>query len=127
MLEIDDTLRKDTGLKSKYIINLDTEGLRAPELVGNHAKCIKHDNEMGTLIISIADLTTLNIDGLANVTAMTEILDIVVHAVLKIRDSVSMQPQIHFVHQKVDASNPEESNREARVKITNSLDTNARD
>lgn len=45
---------------------------------------------MGTFIISIADLTTLNIDGLANINAMTEILDIVVHAVLKIRDSVSM-------------------------------------
>lgn len=45
---------------------------------------------MGTFIVSIADLTTLNIDGLANITAMTEILDIVVHAVLKIRDSVNM-------------------------------------
>jgi hypothetical protein len=45
---------------------------------------------MGTFIISIADLTTLNVDGLANVGSMTEILDIVVHAVLKIRDTVPM-------------------------------------
>lgn len=89
-MEIDEKLRKDTKIRSKFIINLDTEGLRAPELVGNHSKSIKHDNEMGTFIISIADLTTLNIDGLANINAMTEILDIVVHAVLKIRDSVSM-------------------------------------
>ena len=45
---------------------------------------------MGTFIISIADLTTLNIDGMASVLSMTEILDIVVHAVLKIRDTVPM-------------------------------------
>lgn len=38
-----------------------------------------------------------------------------------------MKPKIHFVHQKVDASDPEESNREARLKITNSMDQNARD
>lgn len=81
---------------------------------------------MGTLIISIADMTTLNVDGLSNVTSMTEILDIVVHAVLKIRDTVTMDPKIHFVHQKVDDSNPEESNREARLKITNALDANTR-
>ena len=83
-------MRKATKLESKYILNLDTEGLRAPELVGNLSKSIKHDNEMGTFIISIADLTTLNVDGLANVGSMTEILDIVVHAVLKIRDTVPM-------------------------------------
>jgi hypothetical protein len=95
LLEIDDELRKQKpyrGLKSKYIINLDTEGLRAPELVGNYSKSIKHDNEMGTFIISIADMTTLNIDGLSNITSMAEILDIVVHAVLKIKDSVHMEP-----------------------------------
>lgn len=40
---------------------------------------------MGVLIVTLADLTTVNIDGLANVTAMTEILDIVVHAVIKFR------------------------------------------
>jgi len=42
---------------------------------------------MGTLIISIADMTTLNIDGLSNITSMSEILEIVVHAVLKIKDT----------------------------------------
>ena len=82
---------------------------------------------MATFIISIADMTTLNIDGLSNVISMTEILDIVVHAILKIKDTnVRMDPKIHFVHQKVDDSNPEESNREARLQITNQLDANAR-
>ena len=81
---------------------------------------------MGTFIISIADMTTLNIDGMPNVTSMTDILDIVVLAVLKIRDTVTMDPKIHFVHQKVDDSNPEDSNRDARLKITNALDANTR-
>ena len=82
---------------------------------------------MATFIISIADMTTLNIDGLSNVISMTEILDIVVHAILKIKDTnVRMDPKIHFVHQKVDDSNPEVSNREARLQITNQLDANAR-
>jgi len=71
---------------------------------------------MGTLIISIADMTTLNIDGLSNINSMSEILEIVVHAVLKIKDTgVSMEPKLHFVHQKVDIPNPEENNREARL------------
>ena len=59
-----------TGLSSRYILNLDTEGLRAPELAGNYEKSIKHDNEMATFIIAIANSTTLNINGLSNVIAM---------------------------------------------------------
>ena len=43
------------GLQSKFIINLDTEGLRSPELQGDMKKSLNHDNEMATLIISIAD------------------------------------------------------------------------
>ena len=35
LLEVDEKLMKEIGLKSKFILNLDTEGLRAPELVGN--------------------------------------------------------------------------------------------
>lgn len=60
----------ETGLKARFILNLDTEGLRAPELAGNHDKSIKHDNEMATFIIAVANSTTLNINGLSNVIAM---------------------------------------------------------
>ena len=42
-------------MKSKYIINIDSEGLRSPELSGDEVKQKKHDNEMATLIIAISD------------------------------------------------------------------------
>ena len=81
---------------------------------------------MGTFIVAIADSTTINISGLANVTSVSEILDIIVHAVLKIRDSVGLEPKIKFVHQQVDDANPEESNKEAKLKILEQLDNNTR-
>lgn len=54
-LELDEELRKKLGVQAKYMLNLDTEGLRAPELQSDKAKSLKHDNEMATLIIGMAD------------------------------------------------------------------------
>ena len=63
---------------------------------------------MATLIISLANQTILNIDG-QGLGQMDEILDIVVHALITIRASCSVVPQLKIVHQKETSLNPQEN------------------
>ena len=52
---------------------------------------------MATLIIALSDQTTLNIDG-QGLGQMTDILEIAVHAILKIRSAVACGPKMKIVH-----------------------------
>ena len=54
----------------------------------------KHDNEMATFVIGLADVTTINIFG--------EALKTAVHAFLRMRN-VELNPCCQFVHQSVPA------------------------
>ena len=82
-----------------HILVIDTEGLRAPEL--QYRQQQKHDNELATFVIGLADLTIINIYG-ETPGEMTDILQTAVHAFIRMKN-VNMQLSCHFVHQNVTA------------------------
>ena len=94
---------KKSELPFDYLLVVDTEGLRSQE-TGNEQMHI-YDNMLATLVIGIADLTIVNIKG-ENPSEMKDILEIAVHAFLKIRLSncrMNVAQRCMFVHQNVSA------------------------
>lgn len=79
---------------------IDTEGLRAMEF--GHQRT-DHDNILATFIIGIADATIINVKG-ENTTEMKDILQIAVHAFLRLKlvnDKINLKQSCFFVHQNV--------------------------
>ncbi|XP_063416250.1 interferon-induced very large GTPase 1-like [Mytilus trossulus] len=104
-----------------YIAVIDTEGLRAIEL--NHQK-YDHDNKLATFIIGIADATIINIKG-ENTTEMKDILQIAVHAFLRMKlvnDKLNFKQSCFFVHQNVPASDASIKMGAERQKLVEILD-----
>lgn len=65
ILFIDDQTKRMQNLNLDIIIICDTEGLRAIELkmATVNAEGSKHDNRMGTFVLSISDMTLINCMG----------------------------------------------------------------
>ena len=59
LLPLDDLLKQKT--ECSYVLIVDTEGLRAPELDSLQSQ--KHDNELATFVIGLANVTLINIYG----------------------------------------------------------------
>ena len=87
--------------KCNYMLVIDTEGLRAPELDPLHTT--QHDNELATTVIGLAGVTIINMFG--EVPAeMNDILQTTVHAFLRMKQ-VQLKPSCQFVrHNVVDAA-----------------------
>ncbi|TFJ96599.1 aspartate ammonia-lyase [Platysternon megacephalum] len=64
-----------------FILVIDTEGLKAPELA-KLEDSYQHDNELATLVIGLSDITIVNM-AMENATEMKDVLQIVVHAFLR--------------------------------------------
>ena len=92
-----------SGLSQKsmcdYVLIIDTEGLRAPEL--SSTESFLHDNELATFVIGLADVAIINIYGEAP-GDLNDILQTAVHAFIRMRN-VSVNLSCHFVHQNVTA------------------------
>ncbi|KAK9954682.1 hypothetical protein ABG768_016731 [Culter alburnus] len=73
-----------TELKFDYILVVDTEGLRAPELAGRSTT--SRDNEMATFVVGLGNMTLINIFG-ENPSEMQDILQIVVQAFMRMKKS----------------------------------------
>ena len=86
-------------LMCDYVLIVDTEGLRAPELGSEQS--YKHDNPLATFIIGIADVTIVNILG-ETPGDLNDILQTAVHAFIRMKN-VDMKLNCHFVHQNVAA------------------------
>ena len=86
-------------LKCDYLLVVDTEGLRAPEI--DSEKLVKHDNEIATFAIGLANLTIVNIFG-ETPGDMDDVLQTAVHALLRMK-CVRLNPSVKFVHQNVKA------------------------
>lgn len=87
-----------------YILIIDTEGLRAEELINNKQN---NDNKLATFVIGLADTTIINIFG-ENGIAINDILQIVVIAFLRLRQAqrkLQLKQGCVFVHQNVSALN----------------------
>ena len=116
LLPVHESLQKKCGFH--YVLIIDTEGLRAPEL--DALQMQKHDNELATFVIGMANLTIMNIKG--EITGdMDDILQTSVHAFLRMKE-VKLRPSCHFVHHNVAAVTADEKAMMGRFKIKDKLD-----
>jgi hypothetical protein len=92
-----------------YMLVVDTEGLRAPELKIDSLQTQKHDNELATFVIGLANITLININGEVPGN-MDDILQTSVHAFLRM-NQVKFHPSCYFVHQNAGASIKSEPGR----------------
>ena len=116
LLPVHESLQKKCGFQ--YFLIIDTEGLRAPELDALQTQ--KHDNELATFVIGMANLTIMNIKGeIAG--DMDDILQTTVHAFLRMSE-VKLRPSCHFVHQNVPAVAAGDKAMMGRFKVKDKLD-----
>ena len=113
--------KEKSGLPFDYLVVLDTEGLRAPEIGGSK---YDHDNELATFVIGLGDATIINIKG-ENVTEVKDILQISVHAFLRMRmvnKAIQKNRSCIFVHQNVPALNAKMKMKHGHMKFKDNLD-----
>ncbi|KAI7813904.1 putative interferon-induced very large GTPase 1-like [Triplophysa rosa] len=100
-------------LDCDYLVIIDTEGLKSPELAkldDSH----EHDNELATLVVGLSDITIINI-AMENCTEMKDILQIVVHAFIRMKE-IGKKPKCQFVHQNVaDVSAHDKNMRDRKI------------
>ena len=94
LLPLNNSLRQI--IDCDYVLVVDTEGLRAPEL---QLEGLKHDNELATFVIGLADATIVSIFG-ETPGDLDDILQTSLHAFIRMR-MVDMNPSCLFVHQNV--------------------------
>ncbi|XP_002940758.3 up-regulator of cell proliferation [Xenopus tropicalis] len=102
-----------------FILVIDTEGLKAPELAsidGSH----EHDNELATLVVGLSDITIINM-AMENTTEIRDTLQIVVHAFLRMKE-VGKKPSCQFVHHNVSDVSAHQLNMRDRKKLLDQLD-----
>ena len=105
--------------RAQYLLLVDTEGLRAPEL--DIQKTHNHDNMLGTFVIGLANLTVINIYGEVS-SDMNDIIQTAVHAFLRMKHVTHSSPYCYFVYQNVAAVKAGEKAMMGRKKIKENLD-----
>ncbi|XP_064197907.1 up-regulator of cell proliferation-like [Anguilla rostrata] len=105
-------------LRCDYIMVIDTEGLKSPELA-QLDDSYEHDNELATLVVGLSDITVINI-AMENCTEMKDILQIVVHAFLRMKE-VGRKPCCQFVHQNVPDISAHDKNMRDRKLLLEQL------
>ncbi|XP_032834302.1 interferon-induced very large GTPase 1-like isoform X2 [Petromyzon marinus] len=116
LISIDDELRRE--LECDFILVIDTEGLKAPELATLHDS-YEHDNELATVVIGLSDVTLINL-AMENVEEMKDVLQIVVHAFLRMTE-VGKKPKCLFVHQNSGDVAASEKNMRDKKCLMNQL------
>ncbi|KAF4117896.1 hypothetical protein G5714_002449 [Onychostoma macrolepis] len=116
LIRVSDEMK--TQLHFDYILVVDTEGLRAPELAGSSTR--DHDNELATFVVGLGNMTLINIFG-ENPSEMQDILQIVVQAFMRMK-KVRLSPSCVFVHQNVADVTAGEKNMEGRRRLQETLD-----
>ncbi|XP_069591177.1 up-regulator of cell proliferation-like [Ranitomeya imitator] len=96
LIKVKENFQEELGCE--FILVIDTEGLKAPELASLE-NSHEHDNELATLVVGLSDITIINI-SMENFSEMKDILQIVVHAFLRM-SKIGEKPNCHFVHQNV--------------------------
>ncbi|KAG2463580.1 GVIN1 GTPase, partial [Polypterus senegalus] len=117
LIHLDDDVKKDLGCD--YILVIDTEGLRAPELL-SLTNSYEQDNEMATLITGLSDIILVTLTS-ENITEMQDILQIVVHAMIRMRET-GKKPNIYFIHQNVSDISASVLNMSGNRKLLEQLD-----
>ena len=112
LLPLDNELRTKTNCS--YVLIVDTEGLRAPQL--DPLKTQNHDNELATFVIGLANMTLINIYGEVP-GDMDDILQTSVHAFLRMTQ-IKLSASCQFVHQNAGDN---VSSNVGRAKFTKKL------
>ncbi|XP_059564755.1 interferon-induced very large GTPase 1-like [Myotis daubentonii] len=115
LLKVEETFTEELGFD--FVLVVDTEGLRAPEL--SH-KSKNRDNELSTFVIGLGNLTLINIFG-ENPSEMQDILQIVVQAFMRMK-KVKISPSCLFVHQNVGEVTAKDQTMEGRRRLEQRLD-----
>ena len=119
LLQVD---KSQSNIPCDFVLVLDTEGLRAPE---RSSENISNDHELATLVVGLADLTLVNIKG-ENITEISEVLEMVVFAFLRIREADDTRKQkkqkCMFLHQNVTAVNAAEKMKNDHRLLRQTLD-----
>ncbi|KAM5152695.1 interferon-induced very large GTPase 1-like [Mantella aurantiaca] len=116
LLKVKENFQKELGCD--FILIIDTEGLKAPELA-SLKDSYEHDNELATLVIGLSDITIINM-SMENTTEMKDTLQIVVHAFLRM-ETAGKKPNCQFVHQNVSDVSAYEKNMRDRKKFSDHL------
>uniref|UniRef100_A0A3Q2QVL9 Up-regulator of cell proliferation-like n=1 Tax=Fundulus heteroclitus TaxID=8078 RepID=A0A3Q2QVL9_FUNHE len=95
-LKVNEDYRRE--LKYDFIVLIDTEGLKSADLA-QLEDSYEHDNQLATFVIGLSDIAIIN-TAMENVTEMKDILQIAVHAFLRMTH-IGKKPACHFVHQNV--------------------------
>ncbi|XP_050812620.1 up-regulator of cell proliferation-like [Gopherus flavomarginatus] len=101
-----------------FILVIDTEGLKAQELA-KLEDSYEHDNELATLVIGLSDITIVNM-AMENATEMKDVLQIVVHAFLRMEE-IGQKPNCQFVHQNVSDVSAHDQNMRDRKHLLEQL------
>ncbi|XP_028330773.1 up-regulator of cell proliferation-like isoform X3 [Gouania willdenowi] len=105
-------------LACDFIVIIDTEGLKSSvhaQIDSNY----EHDNELATLVVGLSDISILNV-SMENLSDMKDILQIVVHAFLRMKE-VGKKPKCLFVHQNVSDVSANRKNVQARDNLLQML------
>uniref|UniRef100_A0A4W5P870 VLIG-type G domain-containing protein n=1 Tax=Hucho hucho TaxID=62062 RepID=A0A4W5P870_9TELE len=116
LIKVNKDLKEE--LKCDFIMVIDTEGLKSPDLA-QLDDSYEHDNELATLVIGLSDVTIINM-AMENSTEMKDILQIVVHAFIRMKE-VGKKPVCHFVHQNVPDMSAHDNNMRDRKKLLEQL------
>ncbi|XP_063284676.1 interferon-induced very large GTPase 1-like [Pelobates fuscus] len=116
-IKVEDDFQEELGCD--FILVIDTEGLKAPELASLEDS-YEHDNELATLVVGLSDITIINM-SMENIAEMKDILQIVVHAFLRMKE-IGKKPKCQFVHQNVSDVSAHEKNMRDRKKLLEQLD-----
>lgn len=111
----------DKSLKFDYAMIIDTEGLRAPEM---SRQMVRHDNELATFVIGMADIVVINIKG-ETIADMEDVLQIVVHEMLRLRqahDNLQLRQSAVLVYQNVSAQDAHRKVLQGNQGVINNLD-----
>ena len=107
-----------TRLKYHYLVILDTEGLRAPELSINSS--YRRDNELATIAVGLGDVTIINMSGEGH-SEVQDILQIIIFALIRMKETYS-KPRCVFVHQNVPDTHAHTNLISARSNLMKTLD-----
>ncbi|XP_069840738.1 up-regulator of cell proliferation-like [Dendropsophus ebraccatus] len=116
LIKVKENFQEEIGCE--FILVIDTEGLKAPELASLE-NSYEHDNELATLVVGLSDITIVNM-AMENTTEMKDILQMVVHAFLRMKE-IGKKPNCQFVHQNVSDLSAHDKNMRDRKKLLEQL------
>ncbi|KAM9367054.1 up-regulator of cell proliferation-like [Symphorus nematophorus] len=115
-LKVGEDIKSD--LNFDFILLIDTEGLRSPNLA-QLEDSYEHDNQLATFVIGLSDITIINL-AMENSTEMKDVLKIATHAFLRMKE-IGKKTICHFVHQNVAGVSAHTKNMTERKHLLDQL------